>query len=123
MAARASRIAKLAPGRCSRRRQAAPIPDRPAPMMSTSKCSAMAPVSTGAPRETCPGATHIYPCATARLSCGMDSMVRAASLRGLPPLVDGLGGDAGALLARFRVPAEALDSDDAVIPSGAATGI
>jgi hypothetical protein len=50
----------------------------------------------------------------------MDSMVRAASLRGLPPLVDALGGDGAGLLARFRVSAEALESDDAVIPSPAA---
>ncbi|WP_233625336.1 AraC family transcriptional regulator [Actinoplanes sp. ATCC 53533] len=50
----------------------------------------------------------------------MDSMVRAASLRGLPLLVDALGGDGAALLARFRVSAEALESDDAVIPSPAA---
>ncbi|WP_412746706.1 AraC family transcriptional regulator [Krasilnikovia sp. MM14-A1004] len=49
----------------------------------------------------------------------MGSMVRAAGLRGLPHLVDALGGDGAALLARFRVPAAALDSDDAVI--GAAT--
>src|SRR5687768_8454077 len=50
----------------------------------------------------------------------MDSMVRAASMRGLPALVDGLGGDGAGLLARFRVPAGALESDDAVIPSTAA---
>jgi AraC-like DNA-binding protein len=50
----------------------------------------------------------------------MDAMVRAASLRGLPELVDGLGGDGAALLARFRVPTPALDSDDAVIPSATA---
>jgi AraC-like DNA-binding protein len=53
----------------------------------------------------------------------MDSMVRAASLRGLPPLVDALGGDGAELLARFRVPMQALDSDDAVIPSPAAAQI
>ncbi|GAB1640502.1 AraC family transcriptional regulator [Krasilnikovia sp. MM14-A1259] len=46
-------------------------------------------------------------------------MVRAAGLRGLPELVDDLGGDGGALLARFRVARAALDSDDTVI--GAAT--
>ena len=50
----------------------------------------------------------------------MDSMVRAASLRGLPALVESLGGDSTALLGRFRVPAPALESDDAVIPSPAA---
>jgi AraC-like DNA-binding protein len=66
--------------------------------------------------------THL-PLRDTRLSCGMDSMVRAASLRGLPTLVDGLGGDGAALLARFRVPAPALDSDDAVIPSLAAAQI
>jgi AraC-like DNA-binding protein len=47
----------------------------------------------------------------------MESMVRAAALRGLTPLVDALGGDGAALLARFRVSPEALESDDAVIPS------
>jgi AraC-like DNA-binding protein len=47
----------------------------------------------------------------------MGSMVRAAGLRGLPALVDSLGGDGAALLARFHVPAGALAGDDAVIPS------
>jgi AraC-like DNA-binding protein len=42
-------------------------------------------------------------------------MVRAAGLRGLVPLVDRLGGDGAALLARFEVPADAPDTDDAVI--------
>ena len=44
-------------------------------------------------------------------------MVRAAALRGLPALIDSLGGDGAALLARFGVPAAVLDSDDEVIPS------
>src|SRR5919206_99682 len=47
--------------------------------------------------------------------CGMGPVVRAASLRGLPALVDGLGGDSTALLARFGVTREAVASDDAVI--------
>jgi AraC-like DNA-binding protein len=47
----------------------------------------------------------------------MESMVRAAGLRGLPRLVDELGGDGAGLLARFGVPPRALDSDDAVIRS------
>jgi AraC-like DNA-binding protein len=47
----------------------------------------------------------------------MGSMVRAAGLRNLPQLVDELGGDGAALLARHGVSAEALDSDDAVIGS------
>jgi len=50
----------------------------------------------------------------------MGSMVRAAALRGLPALIDSLGGDGAALLARFGVPAAALDSDDEVIRSIAA---
>jgi AraC-like DNA-binding protein len=45
----------------------------------------------------------------------MSSVVRAALFRGLPPLVDHLGGDGAALLARFHVPAGALDSDDALL--------
>jgi AraC-like DNA-binding protein len=53
----------------------------------------------------------------------MDSMVRAASLRGLPQLVDELGGDGPGLLTRFNVTAAALNSDDAVIPSPAAAQI
>ena len=53
----------------------------------------------------------------------MDSMVRAASLRGLPLLVDTLGGDGAGLLARFGVPAPALDSDEAVIPAAAAAQV
>ncbi|MBW0101118.1 AraC family transcriptional regulator [Pseudonocardia sp. KRD291] len=39
----------------------------------------------------------------------MASMIRAAALRGLTPLVDSLGGDGAALLARFRVPPGAVD--------------
>ena len=39
----------------------------------------------------------------------MGSMIRAAALRGLTPLVDALGGDGPALLARFRVPPGAVD--------------
>jgi len=47
----------------------------------------------------------------------MDSMVRAAGLRGLTSLIDALGGDGAALLARFHVSPEAPESDDAVIPA------
>lgn len=43
----------------------------------------------------------------------MASMIRAAALRGLAPLVDGLGGDGAALLARFRVPPDAVDPEGA----------
>jgi hypothetical protein len=50
----------------------------------------------------------------------MESMVRAAGLRGLPALVDRLGGDGAELLARFHIAPDALDSDDAVIRSGSA---
>lgn len=50
------------------------------------------------------------------LSSGdMGSMIRAAALRGLEPLVDALGGDGAALLARFRVPRDAVDADDPTI--------
>ncbi|MEU4236954.1 AraC family transcriptional regulator [Actinoplanes sp. NPDC026619] len=45
----------------------------------------------------------------------MGSMVRAAGLRGLPALLDELGGDGVALLARQGIDAAALDTDDAVI--------
>ena len=47
----------------------------------------------------------------------MGSMVRAAGLRGLPGLIDELGGDGAALLTRFAVDPAAPDTDDAVIPS------
>ncbi|MFC3381965.1 AraC family transcriptional regulator [Couchioplanes azureus] len=50
----------------------------------------------------------------------MEPVVRAASLRGLPALLDGLGGDGAALLARFGVTCAAVESDDAVIPALAA---
>ena len=46
--------------------------------------------------------------------------MRAAGLRGLPALVDRLGGDGARLLARFHIAPGALDSDDAVVPAGAA---
>jgi AraC-like DNA-binding protein len=45
----------------------------------------------------------------------MDPMLRAAGLRGLVPLVDRLGGDGAALLARFGIAPAALDTDDALI--------
>lgn len=48
----------------------------------------------------------------------MASMIRAAALRGFTPVVDGLGGDGAALLARFRVPLDAVDPD----PTGAGDG-
>ena len=44
-------------------------------------------------------------------------MVRAAGLRGLPALIDDLGGDGPALLARFGIDAAAIDTDHAVIRS------
>ncbi|WP_067500163.1 AraC family transcriptional regulator [Actinoplanes sp. TFC3] len=47
----------------------------------------------------------------------MEPMVRAAGLRGLPALLDRLGGDGSAMLARFGVPPAALDSDDELIPA------
>jgi AraC-like DNA-binding protein len=50
----------------------------------------------------------------------MGTMVRAAGLRGLPALIDGLGGDGRALFARFGVDAAAPATDDAVIESMAA---
>lgn len=43
-------------------------------------------------------------------------MIRAASLRGFVPLVQELGGDADALLARFGIPRQALDADDGLVP-------
>jgi AraC-like DNA-binding protein len=53
----------------------------------------------------------------------MEPMVRAAALRGLPALVDRLGGDGAALLARFRIPPAALGSDDAVIRADGASRV
>jgi AraC-like DNA-binding protein len=53
-------------------------------------------------------------------SYDMADVVRAAGLRGLPALVDSLGGDGDALLAGYGIPPSALESDDAVIPSLAA---
>jgi len=44
-------------------------------------------------------------------------MVRAAGLRGLPALIDDLGGDGRALFAAYGVAAALVDTDDAVIPS------
>lgn len=45
----------------------------------------------------------------------MGPMIRTASLRGFAPLVRELGGDPAAFLARFHLPADALDSDDGLI--------
>ncbi|MFC1413486.1 AraC family transcriptional regulator ligand-binding domain-containing protein [Streptacidiphilus sp. N1-12] len=50
----------------------------------------------------------------------MTPLVRAAGLRGLVPLLDALGGDGAALLTRFHIDPDAPDSDDALIPAGAA---
>lgn len=46
----------------------------------------------------------------------MVPMIRAASLRGFAELVNGLGGDADALLARFGIAGEVLDLDGGLIP-------
>jgi AraC-like DNA-binding protein len=48
----------------------------------------------------------------------IDPLVRAAPLRGLPALVDELGGDGAALLARSGVPPDAPDNADAMVPAG-----
>jgi AraC-like DNA-binding protein len=45
----------------------------------------------------------------------MGPVVRAASLRGLPALVDALGGDSAALFARFGVDPADVSADDAVV--------
>jgi AraC-like DNA-binding protein len=50
----------------------------------------------------------------------MGTMVRAAGLRGLPGLIDALGGDGRALFDRFGADAAAPGTDDAVIASMAA---
>ncbi|MFI6897775.1 AraC family transcriptional regulator [Streptomyces sp. NPDC050256] len=46
----------------------------------------------------------------------MVPMIRAASLRGFVPLVERMGGDAVALLARFNLTRRTLDSDECLIP-------
>jgi len=53
----------------------------------------------------------------------MTPLVRAAGLRGLVPLLDALGGDGAALLTRFHIDPDAPDSDDALIPAGAAARV
>ncbi|MEU8708457.1 AraC family transcriptional regulator [Streptomyces sp. NPDC048565] len=45
----------------------------------------------------------------------MGPMIRAASLRGFVPLVRELGGDADALLTRFGIPREPLESDEGLV--------
>ncbi len=47
----------------------------------------------------------------------MGTMVRAAGLRGLPGLIDRLGGDGPELFARFGADHRATDTDDAVLAS------
>ncbi|WP_280469799.1 AraC family transcriptional regulator [Nocardia brasiliensis] len=47
----------------------------------------------------------------------MAIMARAAGLRGYRQLADELGGDGAALLRRFGIAPEALDSDDAILTS------
>jgi AraC-like DNA-binding protein len=51
----------------------------------------------------------------------MSSLVRATTLRGLPQLISGLGGDAAEFFARARVPIDALDNEDALLPARPAT--
>ncbi|OLM18382.1 Transcriptional regulator, AraC family [Pseudonocardia sp. Ae707_Ps1] len=52
---------------------------------------------------------------------GTGSLTRARALRGLPGLVDELGGDGAAMLDRFHIPAEAVDGadPDALVPTRA----
>ncbi|MFI6938483.1 AraC family transcriptional regulator [Streptomyces sp. NPDC050418] len=45
----------------------------------------------------------------------MGPMIRAASLRGFGPLVEELGGDVDALLHRFGIPRQVLESDDGLV--------
>ncbi|WP_338492948.1 AraC family transcriptional regulator [Streptomyces sp. SJL17-4] len=45
----------------------------------------------------------------------MGPMIRAASLRGFAPLVQELGGDVDALLARFGIPRQVLESEDGLV--------
>lgn len=51
-----------------------------------------------------------------RHSGAVGPAIRAASLRGFVPLVESLGGEPHRLLARFGIPAEALESEDAWVP-------
>ena len=44
------------------------------------------------------------------------SMIRGASLRGFAGLVESLGGDPGELVRRFGIPADALTSDEGLVP-------
>ena len=53
----------------------------------------------------------------------MTPLVRAAGLRGLALLLDELGADGAALLSRYRIDPDAPDSDDALIPAGAAARV
>ena len=46
----------------------------------------------------------------------MSSVIRSAGMRGFRDVVEQFGGDAEALAARHRVPREALDSDDVLVP-------
>lgn len=46
----------------------------------------------------------------------MGPAIRAASLRGIVPLVEQLGGEPRRLLARFGIPVDSLDSEDAWVP-------
>ncbi|ANY09281.1 AraC family transcriptional regulator [Pseudonocardia sp. HH130630-07] len=50
---------------------------------------------------------------------GTGSLTRARALRGLPELVDQLGGDGPGMLARFRIAVEAVDGadPDALVPT------
>ncbi len=45
----------------------------------------------------------------------MSSVIRSAGMRGFRDVVEQYGGDAAALAARFRVPLEAVDSDDVLV--------
>jgi len=46
----------------------------------------------------------------------MDPIVRTSALRGLSAVVEELGGDAAALLERFRIPPDAADNEAATMP-------
>jgi AraC-like DNA-binding protein len=50
----------------------------------------------------------------------MTSLIRAAGLRGLVPLVDSLGGNGAALLERYRIPVDSPEDEHALISASAA---
>lgn len=126
MDCRASTIAYERSGHSVWSRYAAPTPDRPAPTITTSMCSAGAPEVAVLESAVCvmfPSVGKHTPQELTwhdrSLTLGDMSVIRSAGLRGFRATVAELGGDADSYARQAGCPPAALDVDDLLVPEEA----